>query len=205
MVRQSAPVAKNHSVSATRIVSLLISVLDFSMEDRSSSHKYMKVHWDMRKFFSQSCGVNVDFTTCSHQWLLLSFIQSILSGDRLQQVTNINTKNINCSIACLLTNAHLRRLLFSFIRFNLLAALCFLFSIRSRTTRAATRLSIVNKTTCMFPRQSYPMLNANIYNNYNKYLPANLFLCVRRAIEPSSLSSGLLCSLFQCGAPQVTG
>ena len=116
------------------------------MEDRSLSHKYMKVCCDMRKFSSQSCGVNVDFTTCSHHWLLLSFVQIILSGDRLQQVTDIKTTNINRSIACLLTNACLRLLLSSFISISssLLAALRFLFSARVRTTKAATtRLSIV--------------------------------------------------------------
>ena len=140
-MQQSAPVAKNHSVSATRMSKGTVFLISVSLLDRSSLYRYVKVHCDMRKFSSHSCGANVDFTTFSHQWLLLSFVQIILSGDRLQQVTDINTTSINHSIACLLTNACLRLLLSSFFCSNLLAALRFLFNTRAQTTRAATSLA----------------------------------------------------------------
>ena len=152
----------------------------------------MMVLCDMRKFSSQSRDVNIDLTTCSHQWLLLSFVQIILSGDRLQQVTHINTiTNIHPSIARLLTNACLRLL----ASFNLLVTLHFLLSRSARHTRAATNHSSIAMELYLYlcfrvvTRQSYPytcMLKPHTNSNTNKYLHVNLFLCVRQAIEPSS-------------------
>ena len=94
------------------------SVILVSIEDRSSSHKYAKVLCDMRKFSIQSC-VHIDFTTFSHQWLLLSFVQRILSCDKFKHATDISTTNTNRSIACLLSNSLLRLFLFCFINVNL--------------------------------------------------------------------------------------
>ena len=134
MVRKSAQVAKTIAlVQYAFLLALLFSFL-YCFFHSSSSHKYIKVDCDMRKFSNQSCRVNVDFMTCSHQWLLLSFVQIILSGDTLKKVTE---NNINRSIVCLLTNACLRLLLSSFIRFSFLAALRFLFVRRLRTITVA--------------------------------------------------------------------
>ena len=129
----------------------LITVSFFSMEDRSSSHKYTKVLCDIRKFSSQSVGVNVHFTMCSHKWLLLSFVQIILSGDRLPHVIDINITNIKRSIACLLTNSLLCLSLLCFISVNLLTALCLLFKKTGLNYQSSNMLIHYQRCTCIFP------------------------------------------------------
>ena len=68
----------------------LISVYLFSMEDRSSLHKYVKVHCDMQKLSSQSCSVNGLHNILPPMATFLH-LQIILSGNKLQQFTDINT------------------------------------------------------------------------------------------------------------------
>jgi len=67
----------------------LISVYLFLMEDRSSLQKYMKVHCDMQKLSSQSCSVNGFHNILPP--IATLHLQIILSGNQLQQFTDINT------------------------------------------------------------------------------------------------------------------
>ena len=68
----------------------LISVYLFLMEDRSSLRKYVKVHCDMQKLSSQSCSVNRLHNILPPMATSL-LLQIILSGNKLQQFTDINT------------------------------------------------------------------------------------------------------------------
>ena len=102
------------------------------------------------------------------------------------------------------------RLLLPFICFNLLVPLRFLYSRRARTTRVATtHLSTVNSLYLYVSRWCTRMLTCMLKthtdNNINKYLPSNLFLCVRQAIESSSSPYELFRSFSKCRAPQVIG
>ena len=119
------------TIRATRCsvgIAFLMMVSVFAMVVRSFSHRYRKVSWDIRKFSSQSRGVNVEFTTCSHQWLLLSFAHSVLTGgQRKLEATTANTSiNTKRSWDCLLAKALLRLMLCFILQFTHLKACRFL-------------------------------------------------------------------------------
>ena len=92
------------------------------------SHKCKKVSRDMQKFLSQSCGVNVVFTTCSHQWLLCSLHQIALAGgtNQLNEIISRRNMNVTRSPNCLLAKAFLHFMLCFLFQFFLLMASRFL-------------------------------------------------------------------------------
>ena len=149
------------------------------MEDCSSSHKYIKIDCDMRKFSNQCCHVNVD--------MFPPMATSLLRPNRPfwrpsheNSITNINHS---------MPPAWLR-LLSSFIHFSLA---CPTLSLHQKASNnhssnyALIHCPLGNRTPCS-------------HNNADKNLSSNWFLCVW------STSSYLLSFFFsKSRAPQVMG
>ena len=111
----------------TSLFALQFALLCWSLK-LELSHKCKKVSRDMQKFLSQSCGVNVVFTTCSHQWLLRSLHQIALAGgtNQLNEIISRRNMNVTRSPNCLLAKAFLHFMLCFLFQFFLLMASRFL-------------------------------------------------------------------------------